>query len=156
MGKAYIRLCLQELRSLERAVIMGDDNEWARLEDEYVSLSAMADALWDEFKALGMRGEASRAVAIYKILTDGPVQPTDRCGGVNMNKNTNRGNSDLYRQISYGLADLERLVRDHEATRMRAQRATGPAFAAECARGADLDREIRATRRNLKELIAAL
>ncbi len=69
MSKVYIECCIQELRRLERAVIMDDDDERARLEDEFVSLSTMADVLWDEFEARGMCGEATRAAIIYNILT---------------------------------------------------------------------------------------
>lgn len=69
MSKAYLQTCIQELRRLERAVMLDDDEERARLEDEYVSLSTLADVLWDEFQSRGMCGEAARAEAIYEYLT---------------------------------------------------------------------------------------
>lgn len=60
----------------------------------------------------------------------------------------------LYARISRELANFERLVRDHEAARVRAHSATGARFGVEVGVGVALYKEVKASRRKLKELIA--
>lgn len=69
MGKAYLQTCIQELRRLERAVLMGDDDESARLEAEYGDLAEVAWVLWEDFAKEGRCGEAQRAGRIYEYIT---------------------------------------------------------------------------------------
>ncbi len=60
----------------------------------------------------------------------------------------------LYTMISHEICRFERLVRDHEAARVRAHSATGARFGEQTRRHVALYEEVKASRRKLKELIA--